>query len=267
MDPQYPRAKTFSDVKREREVSLLYGAAYRDLPRIHASHFGNGSSSVRHSHAVASSTDSTLTALAQLAVIRLRAGRSMISLVDDQWEHILSEATPNTSLIPSAPDTGNALCFGSASIPRSMGMCENVLNIDLDTLHTDEFPFVVVRDVRDSNVSMHRTNAMGCQPRFYASAPLLSPAGALVGCVCIFDDAPRPEGLSLSDKTCFREIVQTVMSYLQSYTIHEKFRVRPMLLRYTGAALIRFIILAARRTVLAWFSLFLRGRCHFAASS
>jgi hypothetical protein len=114
------RRKPISEEKRERDVFLLYGAAFRDIP--HLDELGPNSEicSLPGTHVPQPSQDSTLTALAQLTTFRLGAGRAMISLIDDQRQYILAEATPNMHIHPqTSGDTASTLWLGSVSIPRT----------------------------------------------------------------------------------------------------------------------------------------------------
>jgi hypothetical protein len=112
--------KPVSEEKRERDVFLLYGAAFRDIPHLDELGPNSETCSLPGHHVPEASRDSTLTALAQLATFRLGAGRAMISLVDDQRQYILAEATPNMSIHPGTPGgTSSTLWLGSVSIPRT----------------------------------------------------------------------------------------------------------------------------------------------------
>jgi hypothetical protein len=114
------RPKPISEEKRERDVFLLYGAAFRDIPHLDGLGPNPETCSLPGDHVPQPSQDSTLTALAQLATFRLGAGRAMISLIDDQCQHILAEATPNMPIHPqTSSDTASTLWLGSVSIPRT----------------------------------------------------------------------------------------------------------------------------------------------------
>ncbi|KAJ4167610.1 hypothetical protein NW754_011428 [Fusarium falciforme] len=54
------------------------------------------------SSALHSCSDPSLTALAQVAVLRLGASRALISLFDCQRQHIIAEATPTLSISANA---------------------------------------------------------------------------------------------------------------------------------------------------------------------
>jgi hypothetical protein len=198
------------EVRRERDVLLLYGAAFREIPHVDKV----------DSHVPRPSSDSTLTALCQLTAIRLNAQRCMVSLLDDQRQHILAEATRDLPLRPEAPgDAPSTLWLGNVSIPRSLGLCEEVLVLD-----PKEQPVLIIDDLAQDGRSCYREDVQkNPNMRFYASAALLSPNGAVVGTLCIFDEKPRG-GLSQKEVTLFRDLASTVVDYLNTYTIKDQYR-------------------------------------------
>jgi signal transduction histidine kinase len=218
------RRKPVSEEKRERDVFLLYGAAFRDLPHLDSLGPNSETCSLPGEHVPRVSTDSTLTALAQLATFKLGAGRAMISLIDGERQYILAEATPNTSLRPGAPDAPSTLWLGSISIPRTWGMCEKVLNIDLQAFQAQEYPALVVKDLKESVEHANRSYIKESSVRFYASAPLRSPTGSIVGSVCVLDDVPRPDGLSQLHRESLRDIAESTMDYLHAYTVKDQYQ-------------------------------------------
>lgn len=118
--PPRGRHKPVSNDKRERDVFLLYGAAFRDIPHLDELGPNSETCSLPDSHVPKASRDSTLTALAQLATLRLGANRAMISLIDDSKQYILAEATPEMSIFPDSDgDHRDTLWLGSVSIPRT----------------------------------------------------------------------------------------------------------------------------------------------------
>jgi hypothetical protein len=109
--------KPVSEERRQRDVFLLYGAAFRDIRQL--DDLDSNPALPGSDYVARPSPDATLTALAQLATYRLGAGRAMISLVDDNRQYVLAEATPNMSLRPEAPgDAPSTLWLGNVSIPR-----------------------------------------------------------------------------------------------------------------------------------------------------
>ncbi|KAI4629137.1 uncharacterized protein J4E87_003398 [Alternaria ethzedia] len=197
-------------MRRERDVLLLYGAAFRNIPQVNN----------LENHVPRLSLDSTLTALCQLTAIRMGAQRSMISLIDDERQHILAEATRDLPLRPEAPgDAPKDLWLGNVSTPRSWGICEKVLELD-----RHDHPVFVINDLTTDQRTCLRTDVQGnSDMRFYASVALMSPNGAVVGTLCIFDNKAR-EGVSKEELTLFKDLGSTVINYLNTYTIRDKYR-------------------------------------------
>ena len=225
--PLASRIKPHPEKKREREV-LQYVAAYRDLPYLEELASGPESSHLPTDYYARPSTDSTLTALCQLAALRMNAQRALVSLIDDKRQHILAEATPRISLRCGAlPGDGpNPLWLGSVSIPRSWGVCEQVLGLDMGNTVVGEGTSVVVnRDLRDSEQHAQRTYVRdGLRARFYAGAALVSSRGAIVGALCVFDDTPRPTGILDEDVVYLEDLAATIIEYLGSYAVKDRFK-------------------------------------------
>lgn len=170
------------------------------------------------------SPDSTLTALAQLATYRLAVGRAMISLIDNNRQYILAEATPKLSLRAEAPgDASKNMLLGSVSIPRNCGMCEKVLDLNLTAFTLNEYPALVIKDLEADREHTGRA-LMTANMRFYAGVPLLSPSGAIVGSLCVLDETPRPDGLSMEHQSSLRDVAESIMEYLNNYTIRDKYQ-------------------------------------------
>lgn len=221
------RIKPLSEKKREREV-LQYVAAYRDLPNLEELDSGPDSSHLPADHLPQPSTDSTLTALCQLAALRMNAQRALISLIDDKCQHVLAEATPRVSLRGGAPpgEGSNSLWLGSVSIPRSWGVCEQVTALNADNIPTGEGASVIInQDLQDNDKYAQRTYVRdGPRVRFYAGAALVSPRGAIVGALCVFDDAPRPAGMPAEDVSYLEDLAGTIVEYLGNYTVRDRFK-------------------------------------------
>jgi hypothetical protein len=225
LDMSPPPIKSRSEEKREREV-LQYVAAYQDLPRLEQA-AGPGSSYLPPSYKAQHSTDSTLIALCQLAALRMNAQRALVSLIDGQRQHVLAEATPRTSLRSShLKGVGtNELWLGSVSIPRSWGVCEQVLELDTaDVPKGEEASSVIIEDLLHSSQHAHRTYVKDGTVRFYTGAALIGSKGAIVGALCVFDDQPRPGGVPAEDGMYLEDLAATIMEYLGTYTIKDKFR-------------------------------------------
>lgn len=63
-----------------------------------------------------------------------------------------------------------------------------------------------------------RDNALvtgGPRIRFYAGAPLVTPAGTIIGMLCAIDSTPRPEGLTAAQQRMMRGLADQVISRLE----------------------------------------------------
>ncbi|UPX17003.1 uncharacterized protein EKO05_0007381 [Ascochyta rabiei] len=222
------RIKPVSEKKREREV-LQYVSAYRDLPQLDELGPEPESCSLPPSYHAQPSSDSALTALVQLAALRMGAQRALVSLIDDTHQHVLAEATPRSSLRAVAEgkaDAPNPLWLGSVSIPRSWGVCEQVLEFIPATLAAAEATSVVVnKDLHDSERHASRTYVRhGPRLRFYAGAALVNPRGAVIGALCVLDDEPRPSGVADQDVRYLEDLSAAVVEYLGTYTVRDRFK-------------------------------------------
>lgn len=115
--------------------------------------------------------------------------------------------------------------FGCVSFPRTCGLCEKVLSIDLGAASAiGDFPALVIRDLHETMAYKDLFFLKDGATRFYTGAPLLSPAGAIVGALCLFDDQPRPDGLSKEHQKIMREISESIMDHMHTYTIKDQYR-------------------------------------------
>ena len=165
------------------------------------------------------SSDSSLKAFAQLGALRLRSRRCIISCFDRTTQYVLAEATRSLSLHTGATlDPADALWLGSGNVPRSSAMCEKVVDSSIllqneDLIHGA--PVTVINDLLQH--SLFRSVALGLgppHPRFYASVPIISPAGFAIGTYCIMDEHPR-SGLEAWELEFLQSMV-CLTSHLQS---------------------------------------------------
>lgn len=217
---------------------------------------------------LASATDPSLTAYAQLAVHRLNAKRALISLFDRDHQHVVAEATRSSPLgvreparrisitdgdqLPSCEeyvgdDDGFWLC--GTAIPRSFGICEHVLvsstsscvdassDSESGCCAADELPVSVVPDLATDGRFHTRPYIRGSPfNRFYAGVPIRSPGpdGINIGVYCIFDTKPRPEGLTNDDIKFMRDMSRTIMGYLEYRGSYGKYRRSERMVRGMG---------------------------------
>lgn len=188
--------------------------------------------------AISSSSDTGLTAFAQLGALRLKASRALISLFDRQHQYIVAEATRSMPLSASTKYASqNHLWLCGTAIPRAFGICEHVLigatteasrnGIFPPTPVLDgdgDLPVAVVPDLATDQRFCERPYIEAAPyNRFYAGVPIRSPKGINIGVYCIFDDRPR-SGLDSDEVAFLREISHTVMDYLDARRVNESYR-------------------------------------------
>ncbi|GKU00280.1 nik-1 protein [Fusarium langsethiae] len=168
-------------------------------------------------------SDPAMTALAQVALLRLGATRAMISLFDCQNQHIIAEATPampisaHSTLPVSGPDS---LWLCGTSIPRGYGVCDIVLGPPgLDDISritpSSEYPIRVVSDLATSEEFRH-TWYYQSRPehRFYAGVPITTPRGINIGVICILDNKPR-ESFDEASIQIMRDISASILGQME----------------------------------------------------
>lgn len=218
---------------------------------------------------LASATDPSLTAYAQLAVHRLGATRALVSLFDRDRQHVVAEATRSSPLGVREParrmsindaDRG-AGCGGDivgdddfwlcgTAIPRSFGICEHVLvssggphdGVPPDTAEPyssagDDLLVSVVPDLA-ADGRFHTRPYIRGRPfnRFYAGVPIRSPGpdGVNIGVYCVFDTKPRPEGLTGDEVKFMQDMSRTIMGYLEYRGSYGKYRRSERMVRGMG---------------------------------
>lgn len=166
-----------------------------------------------------SSADTTLTAFAQLAVLRLGASRALISLFDSNNQYVVAEATPDISLRPRDSAAKHRLWLSGTSIPRSFGVCDHVLNVEPGAEHNkdDGLPVYVVNDLAQDNRFADRSFVKSGWPRcrFFAGVPIRSRHGVDIGVLSVFGDEPR-HGLDAVDMSFMRELSNVIMNHLEA---------------------------------------------------
>jgi signal transduction histidine kinase len=225
MDPPAPcHASGISEARRQRDVLVRYGNAFRDITHLELDPFSEHGLPSHHTPRL--SNDASLTAFAQLACLRLGTSRAMISLIDGERQHILAEATPDIFLRAGSygGDASSDLWLGNVSIPRTAGVCEQVLSLSPLVPHAPEEAVIVVDDLSKNHAYAQRTYVCN-KPhlRFYAGVALTSPKGAVVGALCVFDDKPR-QGLHKPEVLHLRDLSATIVEYLESYSIKDQYR-------------------------------------------
>ncbi|KAI8938103.1 hypothetical protein NX059_005772 [Plenodomus lindquistii] len=206
--------------KRERDVFDLY-AAFQNIPRINNLGTDPKSTTFPPDFVPRQASDAALAAFAQLAAIRLHSQRSMISLIDGEYQYILAEATPRTPLRAKvSPQNDIDVLLGNVKIPRNWGLCEQVL--DPIALADGDPGIIIVKDLSQSQQHAERSYVIGAPHfRFYAGVPIISPNGTVVGSMCIFD-GPERSGMDPDDISYLQDLAATVMEYLVMYTLKDR---------------------------------------------
>ncbi|KAF1913696.1 hypothetical protein BDU57DRAFT_520662 [Ampelomyces quisqualis] len=214
-------SKSAAEVRRERDVFSLY-AAFQDIPIIEKLGCSPDTHSIPGDYVPRPASDASLAAFCQLAAMRLNAARSLISLIDDKYQYILAEATPNTSLKADSPlNKTNDLGFGSVRLPRCWGVCERVL--DPAALADGDGGIVIINDLTKSEQHSKRSYVKDGPLRFYAGVPLVTKSGNVVGAICILDNVVR-DGLSHDGILYLRDLAGVIMKYLDTYVVKDRYR-------------------------------------------
>ncbi|KAJ4191169.1 hypothetical protein NW767_010964 [Fusarium falciforme] len=175
------------------------------------------------SSALHSCSDPSLTALAQVAVLRLGASRALISLFDCQRQHIIAEATPTLSISANAESPAHdseRLWLCGTSIPRSSGVCEHVLTSQKSDSTSEPpsaggLPVTVIRDLSEHVIFREKSLCQSWpRNRFYSGVPIQSPRGINIGVFCIFDGKPRP-GLDDASIHLMQDVSKAILNHLE----------------------------------------------------
>lgn len=173
------------------------------------------------------SPDRVLSALAQLAVLKLNVKRAMISLIDSTSQTILAEATQKLPLVPLPGDDGtppatdpdNDLWLGTSVLVREDAVCGHCLTnsytiVENGTPYTA--PGLVIPDCRlDERFSDRAYVVSEPGVRFYAGVPIFSRNGHKIGAYAVSDEKPRDRGLSVEELQFMQSTVQAIMEHLE----------------------------------------------------
>ncbi|RFU26643.1 hypothetical protein B7463_g9706, partial [Scytalidium lignicola] len=170
------------------------------------------------------SYDATLSSFAQLATLRLKSRRALISLIDRTNQYILAEATQISSLqSDSANNDQDELWFGYATLPKSEGLCEEALEILPSSKPRRLLP-LIINDVTQNGKFKDRSFVTNHPSlRFYAAIPISSKAGFNIGSLCIMDDKPR-DGLSDVEIAFLGDMAMIIMAHLEMCNVREEQR-------------------------------------------
>ena len=144
----------------------------------------------------------------------------MITLVDDEYQYILAEATKSLSLMcDDHYNEGDGLWLGNARIPIGQGVSEATIHATDYVArgpNNDEFrsPALVIPDISEHDEFKNRPFAGAGGVRFYAGVPLLTKLGHTIGCYNVTCDEPRA-GLSAHELRTLADMSNIVMKHLE----------------------------------------------------
>lgn len=164
---------------------------------------------------VASSPNTTLTALAQLCALRLHAKRAMISLIDREKQYFVAESTKTLNLDNSnkSEEEGDGLWFGCGTVDKSGRLCEKTIELP-PSLASSPSLFTVTDLSKDKRFNQLPFVTGPPYFRFYAGTPLTTKKGVNIGSLFILDDVVRPQ-LSADHELFLATVAQTVMKHME----------------------------------------------------
>ncbi|KAM3066328.1 hypothetical protein ACMFMG_003164 [Clarireedia jacksonii] len=200
-----------SERRRIREVRRYYNRSPNDPPI-----FG-GNPAPESAGAVEStplrSPNGTLTAMMQLIALRLGMSRAMVSVVDNNAQYFLAEATKSLDLSDSSKSgPGDELWMGCGGTVRSQALCAHTIEVVPEANNYACFSVPdLAADPRFFNLPYV---AGGPKFRYYAGTPLISKTGMPIGSVFVID--PRPRGPATKLEIDFLGVMaKNVMQYLE----------------------------------------------------
>jgi GAF domain-containing protein len=174
-----------------------------------------------------SSPNTTLTALMQLIAWRLDMQRAMVSVVDEDAQYFIAEATKTLNLHDGIQHgDGDALWMGCGSTSRSEALCANTIE---QQAGLDNYASFSVNDLsKDDRFCRLPYVANPPNFRYYAGTPLITRSGVPIGSVFVIDD--RPRGPPTEAEIEFLGVMaRNVMEYLEMRRENEmKIRVDTM---------------------------------------
>ena len=174
------------------------------------------------SHALRACRDGALTAFAQLATFKLNASRALISVFDRDFQYVVAEATPSSTLdVPTKHPDDLWLC--GTALRRADCICDHVLQMNQlrNTSRTKpeaNSPLLVsvITDLtEDPRFQSRRCMNWNPNHRFYAGVPIRSPRGIDIGVLCVFDDASRAN-LDERSMEYMRHLSRIIMEHLEA---------------------------------------------------
>ncbi|KAI9370238.1 hypothetical protein BJX61DRAFT_549103 [Aspergillus egyptiacus] len=215
------------DVERERlrEVAKYYCIVDHASASGHSEQ-GGAQDDVRPEERVRLSSDTALTGLTQLGVLRFGCNRAFVGIIDEAKQHIIAEATASISLASSSRHQQNdGLHLGMRSFDLAWGIAPQIIQFFADrnssnTLETDNVvaksTCYVVRDLTREDAYRRRSYVVDWPyMRFYAAVPIRSPRGLVLGSYCVVDDKPRSD-FGDTEVERLQEIANAIAQHLET---------------------------------------------------
>ncbi|EME45390.1 hypothetical protein DOTSEDRAFT_71196 [Dothistroma septosporum NZE10] len=220
-----------SEAARDRDV-LRYMQTWEDTYKplyLHRNTLGKDGETV----ARAACPDSSVSALAQLAAIRMQVRRCLITLTCATTEWVLCDVGQRTSLQPVANPRDGAAdrpWIGTSSFPRSQSL-SNVALVEWRKARRarivpqeDDLYYVgglsehslILEDLRhDLRYQALEQVRQGPWIRFCCAIPLRDSNGSVLGSLTLVDDKPR-YGVSADEMTLLEDLGDTVVEHLSA---------------------------------------------------
>ncbi|KAL3449848.1 two-component sensor protein histidine protein kinase [Aspergillus insuetus] len=187
-----------------------------DNPALLPDHSPCDTADASSSNQTKSSPNLVLTALAQLAAVKLGVQRAIISLIDRETLYVVAEASRSLNLGDNNvyDNDGDGLWMGCSRGPVAGTLCEKT--ITLYPTPQDRYPLFTVDDLQLHPRYCHIPCVSGSPFfRFYAGTPLMTSNGINIGSLYVID--PRPNlVLTDSHKETIGVTARAVMEYLET---------------------------------------------------
>ncbi|KAF2444074.1 putative histidine kinase HHK9p [Karstenula rhodostoma CBS 690.94] len=209
----------YSEAARQRDLQRYYQPWVDAAQDLAEDADGEDKNLVYRGYRPNASFDKSLTAFAQLVVLRLNVKRAMVSLIDSTRQYILAEATRSLSLSNHSTDSGDDLWLGHAIIARNEAVCHHTFGCKYSAVDGNGETYtthaMVIPDCRlDMRVSDKDYVTSEPGVRFYAGVPITTRNGYRIGVFAVSDDKPR-DALSAAELKAMEDISEAVMEHLE----------------------------------------------------
>ncbi|KAF9731249.1 Hybrid signal transduction protein dokA [Paraphaeosphaeria minitans] len=209
----------YTEAARQRHLQRYYQPWVDAAQDLAEDSEGEDKSLVYRGYRPNASFDKSLTAFAQLIVLRLNVKRAMVSLIDSTRQYILAEATRSLSLSNHSTDSGDDLWLGHAIIARNEAVCHHTFGCKYTAVESNAETYttnaLVIPDCR-LDVRVADKDYVTSEPgvRFYAGVPITTRNGYRIGVFAVSDDKPR-HALSAAEVKAMEDISEAVMEHLE----------------------------------------------------